>query len=643
MTVMSESTLGPESMLLDLASSGDVGPWVAEVGGTTTRTALNEVRLGDGGHLLFRAVGPGRAPEVGRSGDTLVIFDGQLHSAGELATALAAPAGTSDADLVARACQRWGDASFARIKGAFAFAVWSAATKTLKLVRDPVGTYPFFFAESAGRLAFGVDVEPLLGLPWVSRSLNRAAIADHLSHRWLLWHETHYQDVSRVPAGFVVTWQNGTRRFDRYWHPVDPSGHIEWVHDDAPEQFQEVFEQAIDRCLRQGPAAIFLSGGFDSVSIGVTAAELSRRRSEPPPIAASLFFPDPSCDEEPIQRAVAEQLGLPHVGVRFQDALGSVGLIQAGVEINRTSAMPMMNAWRPVYRALGDRARAAGARVTMTGEGGDEWLTVGPEYMVDLVRGFDFVGLRRMLGTILRSYDTNRTLLLYNMLWRFCGRPLLASWGRDLLRHTAPKRLFAHRLSQLEARSPAWVSPSPDLQRELRVRMERWTAESLEVPEPSGPYGFYLSTLPGGFLHPLRSLDCEEVFQSRRRTGVRELQPYWDADLIQFLCRVHPTTLDRGGRSKGLVRDQMAARFPALGFERHRKVSASTFFSERMAEEGPVAWEQLGGVKSLAALEIVDSRKAEAAARANISAIVRSGNIRVWEMLNIEAWVSGKV
>jgi hypothetical protein len=247
-----------------------------------------------------------------------------------------------------------------------------------------------------------------------------------------------------------------------------------------------------------------------------------------------------------------------------------------------------------------------------------------------------------MLGTILRSYDTSRRLLLYNMLWRFGGRPLTASWGRSAMRRIAPRRLFDRRVRQLESRSPAWVAPEPELRREIRERIERWTAESLREPEPHGPFGFYLATLPGGFLHPLRSLDCEEVFQSRRRNGLRELQPYWDPDLIQLLCRIHPTTLDRGGRNKGLVRDHVARRFPGLGFERHRKVSASTFFSERMAAEGPKAWEKLGGVRRLSALGIVSAERAESAARADISTIVRSGNIRVWEMLNLEAWVSGK-
>ena len=612
----------------------EVGPWVVVVDRSTNGVtkASPDLRF------------TGAPPAVGRVRNLVAVFDGTLFNAADLSRELGSPGDTAPATLIATAFHAWGEQAPTRVKASGAYAIYDTDSSALWLVRDPVGTYPLFFAESQSLVAFGVDAEPLLGLPWVSRALNRAAIADHLSHRWLVLHETHYRDLSRVPAGHFVSWQGGNRRFHRYWYPVDPSGKVAWLHeDDAMEEFGQVFGQAVERCLSQGRAAIFLSGGFDSVSIALAAADRCRRLGEAPPIAASLYFPDPTCDEEPVQRAVASTLQFPHVGVRLDEALGDVGLIEAGVEINRAAAMPMMNAWRPAYRALGERARQAGARVTVTGEGGDEWLTVGPEYMVDLLRSGDLAGLRRMLGTILRSYDTSRSLLLYNMLWRFGGRPLAASWGREVLRRLAPRQLFDRRVRQLEHRSPSWVSPEPSLQREVRERIERWTSESLEQPEPRGPFAFYLSTLPGGFVHPLRSLDCEEVFQSRRRNGLRELQPYWDPDLVQLLCRVHPTTLDRGGRNKGLVRDHVARKFPGLGFEHHRKISASTFFSERMAVEGPRAWDRLGGVRQLSRLGIVDAQSAEAAARADIGTIVRSGNIRVWEMLNLEAWVSGKV
>jgi hypothetical protein len=275
----------------------------------------------------------------------------------------------------------------------------------------------------------------------------------------------------------------------------------------------------------------------------------------------------------------------------------------------------------------------------ISGDGGDEWLTVAPEYIADLVRGLKVREVYDTLTVVLRSFDASRSLLVYNMLWRYGLRLVLASWGRRALRKTAPGVLARRRLRNLEARSPVWVSPEPELQRELKARMERWTEESLEESEPTGEYGFYLAAPSVPFLHPLRSMEMEEFFLTRA-SGLEERQPFWDPDLIQFLCRIHPRMLDRGGRTKGLVRQQIGQRFPEVGFERHRKVSASSFFSKSVAAEAPAVWGRLGGVRTLSKLGIVDAGKAEEAARADVGRIARSGNCRVWEMLNLEAWAA---
>ena len=582
-------------------------------------------------------------PEIGEHAGHSVCFDGELYNAADLRRQLDAPAVATSADLVARAIARWGVDAPLHIKGVFAMASWSAAGDRILLARDPAGTYPMFFTEAGGRIACAVEASTLLRLPWVSPAINRLALADHLSHRWLSFHETHLADISRVPAGYVVAWEHGRRTMRRYWYPADPSGHIDWIRDDEVDQFHVHFDEAIDRCLRQGRTGIFLSGGFDSVSIAASATSLAATRAEAPPIAGSLEFPDPSCNEQPVQQGVAQQLGLQQIFVRLEDAVAGVGLIQSGIDINRESVLPMTHAWRPAYRVLGDHLQRMGCRVVIGGDGGDEWLTVAPEYMADLIRSGDLVSLGRMVSTVLRSYDLGRPELVYNMLWTHGFRPLLASWGRSALRRVARPALARHRLAQLEGRSPDWVAPDADLGRQLRERMEAWTDASLDEPEPSGPYGFYLATFPHGFLHPLRSLDQEEAFASRRRNGLRELQPFWDPDLIQFLCRIHPRVLDRGGRTKGLVREQVAKRFPGLGFERHRKVSASRFFSETVAREAPRAWDRLAGVPTLVKLGIVDAKKAESAARADVGRIIRSGNCRVWEMLTLEAWASAHV
>lgn len=579
------------------------------------------------------------SPLLAEHGGHLICFDGQLHNAGALREELGAADGAGQADLVALAWQRWDTEAIRKIQGQFALAVWSRAAERLVLARDPAGVYPLFFSEAKARVACAVEAATVLALPWVSKSINRAALADHLSHRWLSWHETHYNDLCRVPAGHTVTWQRDRRTIDRFWYPVDPSGDIQWLRDDEVDQFQEHFDRAIGRCLAQGRTAVFLSGGFDSVSVAASAADLTTRGGQSRPLAASLDFPDASCNEAPIQTTVASQLGLEQAMLSFDDAVAPLGgLIQGGVDLNRESTMPTGNVWRPAYRALGDLARRKGCQVAITGEGGDEWLTVGPEYMADLWARLDVNYLTSMLRTVLRSYEFSKSRLVYNMLWSHGLRLLLASRGRSVLRRLAPGRLSRRRLAQLTERSPRWVSPEPELQAELRRRMEAWTEASLKEPEPRGPYGFYLTGLPKGFLHPLRSLDLEESFASRRRSGLRELQPFWDPELITFLCRIHPRVLDRGGRTKGLVRERIASRFPGLGFEHQRKMSAGRFFSERLAVEGPRAWDRLGGVRTLSSLGIVDAGESEIAVRADVGRITRNGNCRVWELLTMEAW-----
>ena len=62
-----------------------------------------------------------------------------------------------------------------------------------------------------------------------------------------------------------------------------------------------MLDQAVDRCLSTGPTGIFLSGGLDSISVAAVAAGRARQLSRPAPIAFSLGFPHPSCDERAIQ------------------------------------------------------------------------------------------------------------------------------------------------------------------------------------------------------------------------------------------------------------------------------------------------------------------------------------------------------
>jgi hypothetical protein len=124
---------------------------------------------------------------------------------------------------------------------------------------------------------------------------------------------------------------------------------------------------------------------------------------------------------------------------------------------------------------------------------------------------------------------------------------------------------------------------------------------------------------------------------------MRIREPYWDADLVQYLCRVPPELLLRGGREKGLVRETVARRFPNLGFERHRKVLASDFFRETLQAEGQAAWNRSGGTPALAELGIVDGQAVDALVAESLTTTNLRIAHRLWELLNLETWLQPRI
>ena len=143
--------------------------------------------------------------------------------------------------------------------------------------------------------------------------------------------------------------------------------------------------------------------------------------------------------------------------------------------------------------------------------------------------------------------------------------------------------------------------------------------------------------------HPVIAMEKEEVFESGRRLQMPMLRPYWETDLVELLLRTPPHVLNKGGRSKGLVRSSLARRFPHLGFERQKKVWATNFFRTTMAREGARVWEAMGGARALADLGVVDLNLLTPI----VDEAFEEGRGRhaslLWEVLSLEAWLRPRV
>lgn len=592
----------------------------------------------EGGSPRLVAEPPGATVSRADHSSAIVIFDGVLHDRPRLVTRFDAPTQSNDAELVAQGWSRLGPGLFDELSGYFAVVILDRRSGELICARDPLGVHPLFYAHVPGGLVLSPSANTVAAQPDVGTRLNRAALADTLCRRWPDPQVTFFEAVRRVPSGHQLRVK--ARQIDcrRYWDPAPPGTDIRWADEEELENFDGLLDQAIDRCLALGPTGIYLSGGLDSISVAAVAADRARSQGLDDPLALSLLFPEPQSSEEMIQRGVAEKLGLRQLTMDIEQAGGSRGLLESVLEISATRSAPVIGCWLPGYRALGLEARAAGCRTILTGGGGDEWLTVSFFIAADLIRSFDVAGLRRLARTLGRSVQGTRVSLWRNLLWTFGAQPMLRAAA---VRRVPPDSRALARWRRRAARkaTPEWMAPDPEIREQMLSRAEQGR-DRLEW-DRSG--SFYLQQGRISLDHAIVSMEMEEVFENGYSMDMRVLMPYWDPDLVDLLYRVPPDLLDRGERSKALVRETLANRFSGLGLDRQKKVIASRYFTSVMLGQGRQIWDRIGGAQALGELGVVDPvRLEEFARRAFASNDVRLAN-RIWNLLNFESWVRPRV
>lgn len=597
--------------------------WTARLSGSPAR-------------LMLVASPDGSTAQLVTDGPETVLFDGVLHDRDELIRKVPGVSPeASDAEVVLRVLRHFSAGWLKNLRGSFALVVHDADREELRLARDPLGGHSLFYARTDAGLFVSPSTNALAREPAVPGTVNRALVADNLCRRWSVPDETYYEAIKRVPSGHVLRVRGDSLEATRYWDPSPPGQPVNWATEDEVDRFDDLLDQAIDRWLDFGPAGIYLSGGLDSISVAAVAGDRTRLRGIATPLALSLAFPDPQSSEEEIQRAVASSLGLSQIMVSIDDATKRDGLLRSVLDLSSKRGAPVIGCWLPGYRRLGLQARSEGCRTIFTGAGGDEWLSVTFYLAADLLRSFDLAGWIRLGRIIRRSFNSSYASFARNMVWTFGLRPILRAEAVRGLNATAPGVLRRRRRKIAGGAMPEWVAADPTLREELLTRVEDgWGHREWERSR-----SFYLQQGRLSLDHPIVSMEMEELFENGRHLGVRMAQPYWDPDLVDLLYRIPPDVLSRGGRAKGLVRDTLARRFPDLGLERQKKVIASDYFTSVMLGEGRELWAEMGGPQALAELGVVDGARVETAAQQLFSSGDPRAANRIWNILNLEAWV----
>ncbi|MEZ6188117.1 MAG: asparagine synthase (glutamine-hydrolyzing) [Planctomycetota bacterium] len=262
--------------------------------------------------LSDRAGQPMLAPD-GPPGGVAVVYNGEVYNHLDLRRELSAEGyrfGTqSDTEVVVQGWRAWGEALPEKLNGMFAIAVWDDPQRTLFLARDRYGQKPLYYAQTPdGGLVFASELRALLVCDAIPRQLDRKALAKYLAFDCFPGESSPLIGVKKLLPGHSLTWKNGRITIRRYWKRT--YGGCTLRPREAAERLWELFADAVERRLMADvPLGVFLSGGVDSSAVLAAMAE----RTDPAQIQTfAIGFDDPTYDESPAARLVANHFGVTH-------------------------------------------------------------------------------------------------------------------------------------------------------------------------------------------------------------------------------------------------------------------------------------------------------------------------------------------
>ncbi len=334
----------------------------------------------------------------------VIAADAELHNRADLLNRLSSknlPSSCSDAALILRAYEEWGENCPEYLLGEFSFAVWDANRERLFCCRDHMGTRPFFYWTNGFRFAFASDPLRLFSLPGVARELNHAKLGEWAtagfradSHH----EETFYRGILSLPSATSLTYEAGRIRKRTYWVPNGVAVRVPAKEEEAFEALRELLFDAV-ACRVRGKTGVaaLLSGGLDSSAlVGIAARCLEK--SNRGVVALAAVLPEQSKAQFRDEREFIDEFrDWPNVTIEHVAPEGG-GPFDGIEEASCFEADPLRYSRQYLVDAMQDVAIRGGADVILGGVGGEAGPTTwGRGYYLELASRMNWFRLAREL------------------------------------------------------------------------------------------------------------------------------------------------------------------------------------------------------------------------------------------------------
>jgi asparagine synthase (glutamine-hydrolysing) len=523
-------------------------------GSRQSAARLDRIALATRLHPLLPEDDSDRQPLTGGDGRLLLVADLRLDNRDELSQGLgldsAEASGLADSDLLRLALERWGEAALGRLLGDFAFALYDSGAGTLLLARDPLGQRPLFWHRGPGFIAFSSMPAGLHALHLLPRKADETNLIRYLGSLPRSGPASFHEGVERVEPGHLVSLTASATTRRRYWSPGREALRFNRF-DDYVEAYRCELDAAVERRLRGAGSlvAAHLSGGWDSNATAATAARLTARSGGR--ILAFTHVPGQEGAPQPSNR-FADEGALAAATARLHPNIDHRLLPGSGrspiADLDRYASLferPVFNLCNHVWLSdIRSAARAAGARVLLSGEIGNWTISAAPNSLLaDFLREGRLLAWARAARGLVRSGRSR---------WRGVAASSFGPWLPDPL---------WRRISGFASGPEAWSTDPVHPRLRERVAEER---DALRLGRSGNSFDDAAEAL------------AEMDWGEHRKGilggwGLDKRDPTADARLIRFCLSLPLDMLMKDGVRRPLARAALADRVAPAVLDERRK------------------------------------------------------------------------
>ena len=371
----------------------------------------------------------GSQPILNESGDTAIIFNGEIYNYQELREGLVAKGYKfkthTDTEVILHGYEEYGEEGIlAKLRGMFAFTIWDSKKEKLFGARDHFGIKPYYYALLDGDLLFGSEVKSFLKYPKFKKEVNEKALKHYLVFQYNPLEETFFKGVKKLRPGHYYVYENGKMEIKTYYNLT--LDYKDMTFDEAVSKIEKEVEESVKyHKISDVEVGSFLSGGVDSSYVVATAL---------PDKTFSVGFDNKGFNETMYAKELSDSLGIKNFAKlitpdEFFEGINKVQYFSDEPHANLSSV--------PLYFL--SKLASEQVKVVLSGEGADELFAGYNEYADALPQR-----IYRKLPFSLR----HKLYLKYKDRKHFRGQTIILKYGQKVEdRYIGPAEIMTDELA----------------------------------------------------------------------------------------------------------------------------------------------------------------------------------------------------